>query len=117
MTGLPKNSNRAPITGGGRGRHNLHRVGQTAVTAPPHAGCVVWNPITHFFSVITGDIIVNHFINYISVLPFYHITDDQLKSYIHGVNSSINPSIKDEINELIIANRYDSNILSEIDSD
>ena len=37
----PKNSNRGPIAGGGRGRHNLHRVCQTAVTAPPRVGCVV----------------------------------------------------------------------------
>ena len=35
MSGLPKNCNRAPITGGGRGRHNLHRVYQNAVTASP----------------------------------------------------------------------------------
>ena len=27
----------------GRGRHNLHRVCQTAVTAPPRVGCVVWS--------------------------------------------------------------------------
>ena len=43
MTGLVKNGNRAPIAGGGRGRHNLRRVCQTAVTAPPCVGCVVWS--------------------------------------------------------------------------
>ena len=54
MAGLPENGNRAPIAWGGRGRHNLHRVCQTAVTAPPRVGCVVWSryhhslyPITH----------------------------------------------------------------------
>ena len=56
--------------------------------------------ITDFFSVVAGDKIVNHFRNYISVLPFHQITDDQLKSYIHGVNSSINSCIQDKINEL-----------------
>ena len=30
MARLPKNGNRAPIAGGGRGRHNLHRVCGTA---------------------------------------------------------------------------------------
>ena len=38
-----KNGNRAPLSGGGRGRHNLHRVYQTAVTDTPHVGCVVWS--------------------------------------------------------------------------
>ena len=38
-----KNGNRTPIAGGGIGRHNLHRVCQTAVTAPPRVGCVVWS--------------------------------------------------------------------------
>ena len=32
---------RALIAGGRRGRHNLHWVCQTAVTALPHVGCVV----------------------------------------------------------------------------
>ena len=36
-----KNGNRATNAGGGRGRHNLHRVCQTAVTALPRVGCVV----------------------------------------------------------------------------
>ena len=39
------NGNQAPIAGGGRGRHNLHRVCQTVVTVPPHVGCVVWSHI------------------------------------------------------------------------
>ena len=39
----PKNGNRAPIARGGRGRHNLHSVCQTAVTAPPRVCCVVWS--------------------------------------------------------------------------
>ena len=39
----PKNGNRAPIAVGGRGRHNLHRVCQTVVTAPPRVGCVDWS--------------------------------------------------------------------------
>ena len=38
---LAQNRSRAPIVGGGRGRHNLHRVCQTAVTDPPRVGCVV----------------------------------------------------------------------------
>ena len=51
-------------------------------------------------------------------MPFHQINDDQLKSYIHGVNSSINLSIQDKINELdnlIIEDRDDNSILSEID--
>ena len=43
FAGLPKNGNRAHIAGGGRYRHNLHRVCQTAVTATPRVGCVVWS--------------------------------------------------------------------------
>ena len=39
----PKTGNRAPIAGGGRVQHNLHRVYQTAVTAPPRVGRVVWS--------------------------------------------------------------------------
>ena len=46
--GLPKNGNRAPIAGGGRGQHNLHRVCQTSVTAPPYVGCVVWSRLCQF---------------------------------------------------------------------
>ena len=38
----PKNDNRAPLLGR-EGRHNLHRVCQTVVTAPPRVGCVVWS--------------------------------------------------------------------------
>ena len=38
---LPKNGNRASIAGGGKGRHNLHRVCHTTVTAPPRVGCIV----------------------------------------------------------------------------
>ena len=38
----PKTVNWAPIAGGGRGRHNLHGVCQTAVTASPRVGCVAW---------------------------------------------------------------------------
>ena len=40
----PKIGYRAAIAGGGMGRHNLHRVCQTAVTAPPRVECVVWSP-------------------------------------------------------------------------
>ena len=53
-------------------------------------------------------------------MPFHQISDDQLKSCIHGVNSSINLSIQDKINELdnlIIEDRDDNSILSEIDPD
>ena len=53
-------------------------------------------------------------------MSFHQITDDQLKSYIHGVISSINSSIQDKINELdnlIIEDRDDSSILAEIDPD
>ena len=38
-----KNGNWVPIAGVGRGRYNLHRVCQTAVTTPPCVGCVVWS--------------------------------------------------------------------------
>ena len=41
-----KNGNRAPI-GGGKGRHNLHRVCHTAVTAPTRVGFVVWSRYHH----------------------------------------------------------------------
>ena len=34
IAGLPKNGNRVPIVGGGRGGHNVHKVCQTAVTDP-----------------------------------------------------------------------------------
>ena len=40
---FPKNGNRVPIAGGGRGRDNLHMVCQTAVTAAPRVGCVDWS--------------------------------------------------------------------------
>ena len=53
-------------------------------------------------------------------MPFHQISDDQLKSYIHGVNPSINLSIQDKINELdnmIIEDRDDNSMLSEIDPD
>ena len=36
----------------GRGGHNLHRVCQTAVTAPPRVGCVVWCQSTVVLSAI-----------------------------------------------------------------
>ena len=39
----PKNDNRALIAGGGRGRHNLHSVCQTAVTALQRVSGVVWS--------------------------------------------------------------------------
>ena len=42
------NGNRAPIARGRRGRHNLHRVCQTAVTAPSRVDCVVWTKHSHF---------------------------------------------------------------------
>ena len=32
-----------PAYRAGTGRYNFHRVCQTAVTAPPHVGCVVWS--------------------------------------------------------------------------
>ena len=50
-------------------------------------------------------------------MPCHQISDDQLKSYIHGVNFSINLSIQDKINKLdnlIIEDRDDNSILSEI---
>ena len=53
-------------------------------------------------------------------MPYHQISDDQLKSFIHGVNSSINLSILDKINELdnlLIEDRDDNSILSEIDPD
>ena len=43
-----KNSN-----GAGRGRHNLHRVCQTVVTAPPRVGCVVWSRLISFNNLIS----------------------------------------------------------------
>ena len=38
---------------GPHGRHNLHRVCQTAVTAPPRVCCVVWS----HFACFVGDIV------------------------------------------------------------
>ena len=61
---LPKNGNRAPIAGGGRGRHNLHRVCQSAVTAPPCVGCVVWSL----------NVDVGHHMSAIICLPSYTAT-------------------------------------------
>ena len=43
-----KIGNRVTIAGGGRGRHNLHMVCRTSVTAPPRVGCVVWRHILIF---------------------------------------------------------------------
>ena len=43
--------NRATIAGGGRGRHNLYRVFQHAVTAPSRVCCVVWSPSCLFLFV------------------------------------------------------------------
>ena len=37
----PQNGNWSPIAGGGSGQHNLYRVYQTAVAAPPRVVCVV----------------------------------------------------------------------------
>ena len=45
--GLPKNGNRSPIAGVEGGRHNLHRVCQTAMTASPRVGCVVFTVFSH----------------------------------------------------------------------
>ena len=63
MPGLPKNGKRAHIAGGGRGRHNLHRVCQTAVTAPLRVCCIVWSLdflfitfLLHFFLLSVMDI-------------------------------------------------------------
>ena len=39
----PKNGNRAIIAGGEMVQHNLYRVCQTAMTAPPRVDCVVWS--------------------------------------------------------------------------
>ena len=59
---VQKNGNRAPITGGGRSRHNLHRVCKTAVTAPPRAGCVVFHcrSVNHHLQTLTRCLSVNH---------------------------------------------------------
>ena len=52
----PKNGNRAPIAGGGRGWHNMHRVCQIPVTAPPRVVCVVWSPPPPIlFNIYTND--------------------------------------------------------------
>ena len=40
----------APIDGGGRVRHNVHRVCQTAVTAPPRVCYVVWSDTSFVIS-------------------------------------------------------------------
>ena len=56
----------------------------------------------NFFSATTGDAIVNHTTssNNISVLPFHHISDEQLISDIYVVKTSVHISIQDKINEL-----------------
>ena len=41
--GRKKPVNRAPIAGGGEVRHNLQSKLESAVTAPPLVGCVVWS--------------------------------------------------------------------------
>ena len=70
----PKHGNRAPLLGGGRGRHNLHNVCQTAVTAPPRVGCVVWSLSLHF---------IGHF-----HIFFYHIHYFLLLIQPHPIPSS-----------------------------
>ena len=54
LLGRPKNGNRAPIAGVGRGRHNLHRVCHTTVTATPRVGCVFWSPMASHHSYLAG---------------------------------------------------------------
>ena len=71
--------------------------------------------ITDFFSVITGDRTILE-----SILVSCHFIRLVMKSFLHDVNSSINLSIQDKINELdnlIIEDRDDNSILSEIDPD
>ena len=53
--------NRAHIVGGGRGRHNLHRVCQTALTASPCVGC---------------DTDIQHCIHHIANIPHSVLTRD-----------------------------------------
>ena len=47
-----KNGNRDSIAGGGRDRHNLHMVCQTAVTALPRVACVVCSIINFIIIII-----------------------------------------------------------------
>ena len=78
----PQTVNRAPIAGGEEVRHNLPQLLESAVTAPPLVGCVVWslcNKMDHGTLLhklravgITGNI---------SILLFYILTD---RSHFYG---------------------------------
>ena len=70
-----KNGNWAPIAGGGRGRHNLHRVCQSAVTATPRVGCVVWSRSSAFnskFHTFLHPIIITFPQSHVHVISVYH---------------------------------------------
>ena len=74
-----------------------------------------------FFYSNQGDRIVNRNIKCISVLPFNQITDDELASDFHNEKINTNNNVQDQIDELenmiMIEDRNDGNILSDIDPD
>ena len=77
--------------------------------------------IKDFFSSNQGDRIVNRNINCISVLPFNQITDDELASDLHNEKINTNNNVQDQIDKLenmiMIEDRNDGTILSDIDPD
>ena len=85
---LPKIGNRAPIDGGGRGRHNSHRVCQTAVTAPPLVGSVVWSQSSAFNSIL------HTFLHPVLITCPYHLSLPPLTKVVIGStpNSLLNSS-------------------------
>ena len=77
--------------------------------------------IKDFFSSNQVDRIVNRNINCISGLPFNQITGDELASDLHNEKINTNNNVQDQIDELeniiMIEDRNDGTILSEIDPD
>ena len=65
----PKNCNRAPWRG--RGRNHLHRVCQTAVTAPPRVGCVVWNHFLFFCDICSIYDIINQSFSCLGIFYYW----------------------------------------------
>ena len=64
---------------------------------------------------------MNRNINCISVLPFNHITDDELASDLHNEKINTNNNVHDQLDKLenmiTIDDRNDGTILSDIDPD
>ena len=77
--------------------------------------------IKELFSSNQGDRIVSQNIKCISVLPFNQITDDELASDFHNKRINTNNNMQDQIDKLeniiMIEDRNDGTILSDIDTD